>query len=214
MAQDAQEDKTAAGQGAEQNEKGLPVFCGIQVVFPALPALQLVEEQLLVLQPLDQEVGAPDRPLAGAAHLTDQGVVGAVLPNPLHPPNLVRPGGQIGIFRQLLEKLLHLHRGGGVGENVPAVIDQGAGVHGKKPVPLHPEKDGGVPDRAPPQPQGQKDGQGGDTQTQAQREQLHRGARGGQPHRTAAGEQHRQRRDPQNPAQGTPAVPALFCGVR
>ena len=45
MAQHAQEDKTAAGQGAEQNEKGVSVFCGIQVVFPALPALQLVEEQ-------------------------------------------------------------------------------------------------------------------------------------------------------------------------
>ena len=173
-----------------------------------------MEKQLLVLQSLDQEVGAPDRPLAGVAHLADQGVMGAVLPDLLYLSNLIRPGGQIGIFRQLLEELLHFHRGGGVGENVPAVIDQGAGVHGKKPVPLHPEKDGGVLDRAPPQPQGQKDGQGGDTQTQAQREQLHRDARGGQPHRTAAGEQHRQRRDPQNPAQGTPAVPALFCGVR
>ncbi len=164
MAQHAQGPEADADQSAEQDEKGGPVFCRLPGIFHMLPALQLVEQQLLVLHALPKEIGAPDHLPVRVAHPTDQDIVGRLLPEPLHLQDLVCPGGQIGVFRDFSQELLDLPHGGGVVQNIAPVMDQPAGVHGKEPVPLHLEEKGGICGRTPAHPHRQKHHQGGTSQ--------------------------------------------------
>ena len=213
MAQYAQDGKTAAGQGTDQDIKGPAVFHWFHPIVPALPALQLEEQQILILHSLYQEISAPDHPPVGMADLADQRVVGALLPDPLHLQDLIRSGGQIGRPGHVPQKLLNLCHGGRVGQDIPALIDQAAGIHHKEPVPFHQEKDCGIPHRAPPHPHSQADGQKGNGQAERQRIHLRRPSHDNSQHRPAAGQQQRQYHNAGDAAQRAQPISALIPGV-
>lgn len=78
--------------------------------------------------------------MIGVADLTDQSVVGMVFLDPLHLQDLVRPGGQTGQLGKFSQELLGFQDPGGVGDGIPAMVHQTAGVHDKEPVLLRQEK--------------------------------------------------------------------------
>ena len=82
----------------------LPEFRGAG---PPLPEFQQMEQGLLILQAPDHEAGAAVHRLIEAAQLTGDRITGAVLPDLLHPQDLLSGGGQNRGTGHLPQALLH-----------------------------------------------------------------------------------------------------------